>query len=182
MLGGCGPHMWSTHSSEKKYLPPHPPPPPRNWILFIHFIDLSLYWLLEIKILRLAGLKWEDRRGERKMFHDDKLHNLYSSSNIAKVIRLRRMWRAEQAAFMGETKKCIKHFCRIWREEITWEALIKLENNKNNWSSMVRVCDHCDVPLGSITKQNFLISSGETPYHAVWNYYEGNYTWHLDLN
>jgi hypothetical protein len=44
----------------------------------------------EIRALRIFGPKWEVD-GSRRKFHNDELHNLYSSPNIVRVIKSRRM-------------------------------------------------------------------------------------------
>jgi hypothetical protein len=51
--------------------------------------------------LRIFGPKREEDGSWRKL-HDDELHNLYSSPNIVRVIKSRRMGWAGHVARMGE--------------------------------------------------------------------------------
>jgi hypothetical protein len=50
---------------------------------------------------RIFGPKREEDGSQRKL-HNDELHDLYSSSNIVRVIKSRRMRWAEHVARMGE--------------------------------------------------------------------------------
>jgi hypothetical protein len=50
---------------------------------------------------RIFGHKSEEDGSWRKL-HNDELHNLYSSSNIVRAIKSRRMRWAEHVACMGE--------------------------------------------------------------------------------
>jgi hypothetical protein len=52
-------------------------------------------------VLRIFGPKSKEDRSWRKL-HNDELHNLYSSPNIVRVIKSRRMRWAEHVARMGE--------------------------------------------------------------------------------
>jgi hypothetical protein len=48
-------------------------------------------WVFENRVLRrIFGPKREEDRSQRKL-HNDDLHSLYSSPNIVRVIKLRRM-------------------------------------------------------------------------------------------
>jgi hypothetical protein len=55
----------------------------------------------ENRALRIFGPKREEERSWRKL-HNDELHGLYSSINIARVIKTRRMRWAGHVARMGE--------------------------------------------------------------------------------
>jgi hypothetical protein len=52
-------------------------------------------------VFRIFGPEREENGSWRKL-HDDELHNLYSSPNIVRVIKSRRMRRAGHMARMGE--------------------------------------------------------------------------------
>jgi hypothetical protein len=52
-------------------------------------------------VLRICGPKSEEGGSWRKL-HNDELHNLYSSPNIVRVIKSRRMRWAGHVARMGE--------------------------------------------------------------------------------
>jgi hypothetical protein len=55
----------------------------------------------ENRVLRIFGPKREKDGSWRKL-HNNELHNLYSSPNIVRVIKSRRMWWAGHVARMGE--------------------------------------------------------------------------------
>jgi hypothetical protein len=57
--------------------------------------------VFENRMLRIFGPKSEEDESWRKL-HNDELHNLYSSSNIVRVIKSRRMRWAGHVARMGE--------------------------------------------------------------------------------
>jgi hypothetical protein len=56
--------------------------------------------VFENRVLRIFGPKREEDRLWRKL-HNDGLHNLYSSLNIVRAIKLRRMIWAGHVACMG---------------------------------------------------------------------------------
>jgi hypothetical protein len=57
--------------------------------------------VFEIRVSRIFGSKWEEDGSWRKL-HNDELHSLYSSPNIVRVIKSRRMRWAGHVARMGE--------------------------------------------------------------------------------
>jgi hypothetical protein len=62
--------------------------------------------VFENRVLRiLFGPKCDEVTGERGKLHSEKLHNLYSSPNIIRQIKSRRMRRAGLVVFMGEERK-----------------------------------------------------------------------------
>jgi hypothetical protein len=54
---------------------------------------------------RIFGPKWDEVTGEWKKLHNEELHNLYSSQNIIRQIKSRRIGWAGQVARMGELRK-----------------------------------------------------------------------------
>jgi hypothetical protein len=58
---------------------------------------------------RIFGPKRDEVTGDRRKLHNEELHNLYSSPNIIRMIKSRRMRWAGQVARMGETR----NVCRI---------------------------------------------------------------------
>jgi hypothetical protein len=58
---------------------------------------------------RIFGPKREEDGSWRKL-HNDELHNLYSSPNIVKVIKLRRMRWVEHVARMEEGRSVYRSF------------------------------------------------------------------------
>ena len=83
---------------------------------------------------RIFGRKWEEVRGEWRKLHNEELHGLYSSPNIVRVIKSRRMRWAEHLSRMGERRGVYRvlvgklegkrPFGRPWRR---WEYNIKLD-------------------------------------------------------
>jgi hypothetical protein len=66
--------------------------------------------VFENRVLRKTfGPKREEDGSWRKL-HNDELHSLYSSPNIGKVIKLRRMWWAGHVARMGEGRGVYRDF------------------------------------------------------------------------
>jgi hypothetical protein len=65
--------------------------------------------LLENRVLkRIFGPKKDDVTGECKKLHNEELHNLYSSLNVIRQIKPRRMRWAGHVACMGEDRKMYK--------------------------------------------------------------------------
>jgi hypothetical protein len=61
--------------------------------------------VFEIRVLRrISGPKRDDVTGEWKRSQNEELHNLYSSSNIIRQIKSRRMRWAEHVARMVEER------------------------------------------------------------------------------
>jgi hypothetical protein len=52
---------------------------------------------------RIFGPKRDEVTGDRKKLHNEELHNLYSSPNIIRMMKTRRMRWAGHVARMGET-------------------------------------------------------------------------------
>jgi hypothetical protein len=51
---------------------------------------------------RIFGTKRDEATGESRRLHNEELNDLYSSQNIVRVIKSRRMRRAGHVACMGE--------------------------------------------------------------------------------
>jgi hypothetical protein len=66
--------------------------------------------VFESRVLRrIFGPKREEDGSWRKL-HNDELHSLYSSPNIVRVIKSRRMSWAGHVARMGEGERCLQGF------------------------------------------------------------------------
>jgi hypothetical protein len=57
---------------------------------------------------RIFGLKRDEVTGEWRKFHNEELHNLYSSPGIIRQVKSRRMRWAGHVAHMGEERKMYK--------------------------------------------------------------------------
>jgi len=56
---------------------------------------------------RIFGTRRDEVKGEWTRLHDEELNYLYSSPNIVRVIKSRRMRCARHVARMGEVRRCI---------------------------------------------------------------------------
>jgi hypothetical protein len=65
--------------------------------------------VFENRVLRrIFGLKRDEVTGEWRKLHSEELHILYSSPNITRQIRSRKMRRAEHVTRMGEKRNVYK--------------------------------------------------------------------------
>jgi len=71
---------------------------------------------------RIFGPSWEEVRGEWRRLHNEELSDLYSTPNIARVIKSRRMRWAGHVARMGEERGCIVSWWGNRRVETTGET------------------------------------------------------------
>jgi len=58
--------------------------------------------VFENMVLRIFGARTDEVTGELRRLHNEKLNNLYSSPNIVRVIKSRRMRWAGHVARMGK--------------------------------------------------------------------------------
>jgi hypothetical protein len=64
--------------------------------------------VFEIRVLRrIFGPKRDEMIGGWRKLHNEELHNLYSSPNIIRMIKSRRMSWAGHVARMGAEEECI---------------------------------------------------------------------------
>ena len=56
---------------------------------------------------RMVGPRRDEVTGKRRRLHNEELNDLYSSPNIVRVIKSRRMRWAGHVARMGEERGCI---------------------------------------------------------------------------
>jgi hypothetical protein len=72
--------------------------------VLIHVSTIKIYLYIYRK---LYGPKRDEVTGEWRKLHNEELHNLYSSPNIVRVIKSRRMRWAGHVARMGRGEACI---------------------------------------------------------------------------
>jgi hypothetical protein len=64
---------------------------------------------------RIFGLKRDEVTGDWRKLHNEELHNLYSSSNIIRIIKSRMRW-ARNVARMGRRRMHIGYWWEIYME------------------------------------------------------------------
>jgi hypothetical protein len=92
---------------------------------------------------RIFGPKRNEVTGERRRLHNEELNDLYSSPNIVRVIKLRRMRWAGHVARMGEVRGAYRvlvgrHEGRrpLGRPRRKWEDNIKMDLKEVGWGGM----------------------------------------------
>jgi len=71
---------------------------------------------------RIFGPGRDEVTGEWRRLHNENLNDLYSSPNIVRVIKSRRMRWAEHVARMGEERGCIGSWGETGGKETTGET------------------------------------------------------------
>jgi len=72
---------------------------------------------------RIFGPRSEEVKGEWRRLHNEEPNDLYSSPNIVRVIKSRRIRWAGHVAHMGEERGCIRSWWGNWREGDHWGDL-----------------------------------------------------------
>jgi hypothetical protein len=99
--------------------------------------------------------------GEWKKLHNEELNDLYSSPNIVRVVKSRRMRWAGHVARMGERRYVCKGFGgetpgrELRRPKHRWEDNIKTDLQKvgcegMDWIDLAGTCECGNKPSGSI--------------------------------
>jgi hypothetical protein len=77
--------------------------------------------VFENRVLRgIFGVKRDGVTGEWRKLHNEELNFLYSSPNIVRVIKSRRMRWAGHVALMGRRKACTEFWWKNLKERTTW--------------------------------------------------------------
>jgi len=129
--------------------------------------------VLENRVLRRkSGPEREEMAGGCRRLHDEELHNLYSSPDIIRVVKSRRMRWVGREARMAEMRKSTKFWLenlkgrenssRIWEDnikmdlkEIRWEDVdwMHVDQDRDRWRILVNTV----MKLRVLQKtQNFL--------------------------
>jgi hypothetical protein len=89
---------------------------------------------------RIFGSKKNEVTESWRKLHDEELHNLYSSQNIVKVVRLRRMTWVGYVVPMGETRSAFRILVGkpegkrpLRRPMHKWEGNIKMDLREIMW-------------------------------------------------
>jgi hypothetical protein len=100
--------------------------------------------VFENRVLRrIFGPKWDEVTGEWRKLHNEELHILYSSPNIIRQIKLRRLRWAEQVARIGEEKNVYNVLIGkpegkrpLGRPRHRWEDGIRMDLREIGWGSV----------------------------------------------
>ena len=120
------------------------------------------------RVLRIFGPKGDEVTGEWRKLHNKELNDLYSSPNIVRVIKSRRMRWAGHAARMGEGrdvyrvlvgkpagKRTLGKPRRRWEDNITMDLQemgcvgmdwIELAQDRDSWRALVNAVMNLRVP------------------------------------
>jgi hypothetical protein len=93
-----------------------------TWSLTLREEHRLSFFLFNRVLRKIFGPKWEED-GSRRKLHNDELHNLYSSLNIVKVIKSRRMRWAGHVARMGEGEMFTGFWLESQKARDHWEDL-----------------------------------------------------------
>ena len=91
---------------------------------------------------RIFGPRSDEVKGEWRRFHNEELNDLYSSTNIVRVIKWRRMRWAGHVARMGVKRWCIGSWWGNRREGDRWGDL-----EVDGWIIVGRICRRWDVDI-----------------------------------
>jgi hypothetical protein len=91
---------------------------------------------------RIFGPRRDEVTGEWRRLHNEKLNDLYSSPNIVRVIKWRRMRWTGHVARMGEERGCIGSLWGNRREGDQWGDL-----GVDGWIILGRICRRRDVGM-----------------------------------
>jgi len=72
---------------------------------------------------RIFGPRREEVTEEWRRLHNEELNDLYSSPNVVRVIKSRRIRWAGYVARMGEERGCMRSWWGNWREGDHWGDL-----------------------------------------------------------
>jgi hypothetical protein len=96
--------------------------------------------VFEIRVLRIFGPKRDEVTGEWRKLHNGELHNLYSSPDIIRQIKSRRMRWAGHVARMGEGRNAYRVLVGksegkrpLERQRRRWEDGIKMDLKEIGW-------------------------------------------------
>ena len=93
----------------------------KTWSLALH--EERKLRVFENMVLRRIFRPWSDEvTGEWRRLHNEELNDLYSSPNIVRVIKLRRMRWVGYVARMGEERGCIGSWWETGGKETTGET------------------------------------------------------------
>jgi hypothetical protein len=93
---------------------------------------------------RIFGPRRDEVTGDWRKLHNEKLHNLYSSPNIIRMVKSRRMRWAGHVARMGKTWNAYRILVGksegkrpLGRTRCRWVDNIKMDLREMGWDGMV---------------------------------------------
>ena len=140
---------------------------------------------------RIFGPKRDEVTGEWRKLHNEELNNLYSSPNIVRVIKLRRMWWVWHIASIGERRSVYRVLVGIlkekrplgrprcrWEDNITIDLQkmkyrgmgIKLAQDRERWQTLVNAVMNLWGPQNAgnfLTSWELVSFSRRTLFHGV---------------
>jgi hypothetical protein len=120
--------------------------------------------VFENRVLRrIFSLKRDEVMGDWRKLHNEELHNLYSSPNIIRMIKSRRMRWTGQVARMGAKRNAYRtlvrkpegrprrrwvHNIKMDLREIVWDGMdwIDLAQDRDQWRALVCTVINLRVP------------------------------------
>jgi hypothetical protein len=92
---------------------------------------------------RIFGPRRDEVTGDWRKLHNDELHNLYSSPNIIRTLKLKRVRWAGHVARMGETRNAYRILVgkpegrrALGRPRRRWVDNIKMDLREIGWDGM----------------------------------------------
>ena len=151
----------------------------------------------DMVLMRIFGPRRDEVTGEWRKLHNEELNDLYSSPNIVRVIKSRRMRWARHVARMGEERGVYRFLVGkperrrpLWRPRRRWVDNIRMDvqdvgcgymdwiglvQDRDRWQTLVSAVMNLPVPWNA---GNFLTSckpfsfSRMTLHHGVSKYYK----------
>jgi hypothetical protein len=104
---------------------------------------------------RIFGPKRDEVKGDCRILHDDELHNLFSSTNIIRMMKSRRMSWAGHVARMGVKRNAYGILVGkpegkrpLGKPRCRWDGMhrIELAKERDQWRALVNMVMNLGVP------------------------------------
>jgi hypothetical protein len=111
--------------------------------LFKHDVNVYCLSVIGVTMLRTSAPKRDEVTGDWRKLHNEELHNFYSSPNIIRMIKSRRMRLAEHVARMREKRNAYGILVRkpegkrpLGRPRRRWVDNINIDFREIGWDGM----------------------------------------------